>query len=76
MKAIIVYETVCTVKNAMVNKTKAKQNKNNVISMVRGISSRYDVEMSKKKIHGGHLGFLAAIFDLQWVLDKPVLYTG
>jgi len=33
------------------------------ISMMRGKSLRSDVEMSKTKFRGGHLVFLAAIFD-------------
>ena len=48
--------------------------KHKAISMMRGKSPPSDVEMSKSEFRGGHLGFLAAIFDSQWVLDKPVLY--
>ena len=48
------------------HKTETKGNK--AISMMRGKSPRSDVEMSKK------LNFVATIMDLQWVLDKPVIY--
>ena len=51
--------------------------KNKAISMMRWKTPPSDVEMSKKWNRGVHLGFLAAILDWQWSLDKPdSIYYG
>ena len=40
----------------------------------REITALWCWNVKKTKFRGGHLGFLSAILDWQWVLDKPVLY--